>query len=145
MCANAQRDGRPLVRMLPLSECYKNQRTDGDVNRHCRSISQSECTTSDLMLFQIPVPAELCWLNKNGTNFLLINNRQFCIICHFKVCPAPVLHSSKTHQHTSRRTQKNLLLAASELPGHSRGTDLYSRGTCDGWPTLGAATGGKGN
>jgi len=34
---------------------YKNQRTDGDVNRHCRLISRSECyecTTSDLMLFQ---------------------------------------------------------------------------------------------
>ena len=60
MRANAQRDGRPLVRVLPLSECYKNQRTDGDVNRHCRLISRSECTTSDLMLFQIPIPAELC-------------------------------------------------------------------------------------
>ena len=39
MRANAQRDGRPLVRVLPLSECYKNQRTAGDVNRQSFDIS----------------------------------------------------------------------------------------------------------
>jgi len=59
----------------------------------------------------IPIPAELCWRNKNGTlQHLCINNRQFCIICRLKVCPAPVLHSSKTRQHSSRRTWKTPLL-----------------------------------
>jgi len=45
----------------------ENQRTDGDVSRRCRLMSGSECSTSDLILFQYQVPAELCSLNKNGT------------------------------------------------------------------------------
>jgi len=49
------------------------------------------------------MPTQQKW---NTTACLLINNRQFCIICHLTVCPAPVLHSSKTHQHSSRRTRK---------------------------------------
>jgi len=44
----------------------------------------------------------------NTTASLMINNGQFCIICRLKVCPVPVLHSSKTHQHSSRRTWKIL-------------------------------------
>ena len=31
-------------------------------------------------------------------------------------------------------------VTVAKLPGHSRGTRFYSRGTCPGWPPLGAAT-----
>ena len=31
-------------------------------------------------------------------------------------------------------------VTVAQLPGHSRGTRFYSRGTCPGWPPLGAAT-----
>ena len=53
------------------------------------------------------------------TTFLLINNRQFCIICHLKVCLAPVLHSFKTRQHASRRTRKALLGPECQYLRHS--------------------------
>jgi len=73
------------------------------VNRHCRLTFRSECTTSDLMLFQY----QLNYADSTKMEHYSISARQFCIICHFKVCPAAVLHSSKTHQHSSRQTRKS--------------------------------------
>jgi len=66
---------------------------------------------------------------RNTTASLLINNRQFCIICHLKVCPAPVLHSSKTHQHSSRRSRKTPFLG----PGYHYvfGVNFSSNATSD--------------
>ena len=41
-----------LTRLTLTLRAYENQRTDGDVKRHCRLMSRSECTTLDMMLFQ---------------------------------------------------------------------------------------------
>jgi len=62
-----------------------------DRNVRSRTWCYSNTSWTMLWLNKIETLQHLCWLI----------NRQFYIICHLKVCPAPVLHSSKTHQHSS--------------------------------------------
>jgi len=65
-----------------LSE--STNRIDGDVNRHCRLISQSECTTSDLMLFQYQLNNTDCY--HKGFFLQLLHFVHTLVLFHFDVC-----------------------------------------------------------